>query len=165
MDPAFASLRTLVGGLFIGHGAQKLFGAFGGGGPEGTGQFFEMAGLKPGKPNAYAAGASETLGGLLFLLDRAVPTGGVLMSGVMCTAIWAVHKDKGPWVTEGGWEYPAVLLAALTAITEREHGSAMAFGQLAAGAAGAAGVIALSKDGGVGGGPQEAATGTESTQT
>ena len=137
---------------------------FGGGGPEGTGQFFEMAGLKPGKPNAYAAGASETAGGLLFLLDRAVPLGGVLMSGVMWTAIWAVHRDKGPWVTDGGWEYPAVLLAALTTVTEEEHGSAIALGQLLAGAAGAAGVVALSSGGGAGGGPQEAASGTTSTQ-
>ena len=163
MKPGLSLLRTLVGGLFIGHGTQKLFGAFGGGGPEGTAQFFEMAGLRPGKRNAYAAGASETLGGLLFVLNRATPVAGTLLSGVMWTAIWAVHKDKGPWVTDGGWEYPAVLLAAFTAVTEEEYGALAAFGQLLAGAAGTAGVVALSP-GPEGGGPQEAASGTASTQ-
>ena len=49
-------MRTLIGGLFIGHGTQKLFGWFGGHGPEGTGQFFEALGLRPGKRNAMAAG-------------------------------------------------------------------------------------------------------------
>ena len=48
--------RLLIGGLFIGHGTQKLFGWFGGHGPEGTGQFFESLGLRPGKQNAIAAG-------------------------------------------------------------------------------------------------------------
>ena len=51
-------MRTLIGGLFIGHGTQKLFGWFGGHGPEGTGQFFESLGLSPGKQNAIAAGAA-----------------------------------------------------------------------------------------------------------
>ena len=156
-------LRTLVGGLFIGHGTQKLFGVLGGGGPEGTAQFFESAGLAPGKRNAYAAGASETLGGLLFALNRATPLAGTLLAGTMWTAIWAVHKDKGPWVTDGGWEYPAVLLATFAAITEEEHGAPVAIGTLLAGAAGTAGLLTLSP-GPTGGGEQEAASGTESTQ-
>ncbi len=164
MKPGIALLRTLVGGLFIGHGTQKLFGAFGGGGPEGTGQFFEMAGLAPGKRNAYAAGASETLGGALFALNRATPVAGTLMAGVMWTAIWAVHKDKGPWVSDGGWEYPAVLLAAFAVVTEEEHGPLVALGTLAAGAAGTAALVKLSP-GPTGGGQQEAASGTESTQS
>src|SRR3954471_10133708 len=52
-------LRVLIGGLFVGHGTQKLFGWFGGYGPDGTGQFFDSIGLRPGKRNAMVAGASE----------------------------------------------------------------------------------------------------------
>src|SRR5690348_18385261 len=50
--------RITIGVLFVGHGTQKLFGWFGGGGPEGTGKFFEQAGLKPGRRQALAAGAA-----------------------------------------------------------------------------------------------------------
>ncbi len=50
-------LRLIVGGYFFGHGTQKLFGWFGGYGPEGTGQFFESLGLRPGKRHALAAGS------------------------------------------------------------------------------------------------------------
>jgi putative oxidoreductase len=163
MKPGLTTLRTLVGGLFVGHGTQKLFGAFGGGGPDGTAQFFEMAGLRPGKRNAYAAGAGEALGGALFAIHRATPVAGTLMAGTMWTAIWAVHKDKGPWVTDGGWEYPAVLLAAFAAVTEEDHGALVALGTLAAGALGAAAVIA-SSPAPAGDGPVEAASGTETTQ-
>src|SRR4051794_41495025 len=56
-------LRILIGGLFVGHGTQKLFGWFGGYGPDGTGQFFESIGLRPGRRNAMMAGASEAGGG------------------------------------------------------------------------------------------------------
>src|SRR3954454_8402128 len=58
-------LRVLVGGLFIGHGTQKLFGWFGGYGPDGTGQFFDSVGIRPGRRNAMIAGASEAGGGAL----------------------------------------------------------------------------------------------------
>ena len=52
-------LRVVVGALFVGHGTQKLFGWFGGGGPEGTGRFFEQIGYTPGRKMAYLAGMSE----------------------------------------------------------------------------------------------------------
>jgi putative oxidoreductase len=111
-----AVLRLVIGLLFVGHGAQKLFGAFGGHGPEGTGQFFEQVGLRPGKPKALAAGVTETAGGALLAVGLATPAAVAMLSGVQYAAIWKVHADKGPWVTDGGWEYSAVLLASLMAV-------------------------------------------------
>ena len=116
MSVVMAVLRLVIGVLFVGHGAQKLFGAFGGPGPEGTGQAFEQVGLRPGKPKAIAAGATETVGGSLLALGLATPATVAMLSGVQYAAIWTVHADKGPWVTDGGWEYGAVLLASLMAV-------------------------------------------------
>jgi putative oxidoreductase len=137
--------RAVIGGFFIGHGTQKLFGWFGGHGPDGTGQFFESLGMKPGKPNAIAAGAAEAGGGLLFALGTLTPLGATALSSVMVTAIRTAHREKGPWVTEGGWEYNAVLLASVLALTAERSGPAWAFGQLAAGAAGSALAIEAAK--------------------
>ena len=115
-------IRGIVGPLFIGHGTQKLFGWFGGGGIEATGEQFESLGLKPGKHQARAAGLAETLGGALLLTGFLTPVGATFVSGTMVTAIRKVHASKGPWVTQGGYEYNLVLLAAMVALTERGAG-------------------------------------------
>jgi putative oxidoreductase len=128
--------RGVVGALFVGHGTQKLFGWFGGHGPEGTAGFFESLGLRPGMRHAKAAGWSETLGGALLMTGVATPVAASMITGTMVTAIRKVHAAKGPWVTEGGYEYNLVLLAAMLAVTEEKHGKAIAAGQLIAGAAG-----------------------------
>ncbi len=135
-------LRILVGGLFVGHGTQKLFGWFGGHGLEATGEAFEQMGLTPGKRNALAAGVTEAGGGALLAAGVATPLAGAAITGTMVTAITHVHGPKGPWVTEGGWEYNAVLIAAALAVVEERNGWGWA---LAAGAAGAAGSFAVSK--------------------
>lgn len=114
--------RVLVGGLFVGHGLQKLAGLFGGGGPEGTGEMFESIGLRPGRTNALAAGTAETLGGGLLVLGLATPAAVAATSGVIVTAMRTVHAEKGFWVTEGGAEYTAVLLSTLFGIAERGPG-------------------------------------------
>jgi putative oxidoreductase len=111
-------LRLLIGGLFIGHGTQKLFGWFGGHGLEGTGGFFEALGLKPGKTNAMVAGAGEAGGGALLAAGLATPLAGAAITGAMTSAIRHVHAPKGPWVAEGGWEYNAVVIASTLAIVE-----------------------------------------------
>ena len=134
------TLRVLIGGLFVGHGTQKLFGWFGGHGLEGTAGFFDSLGLKPGKRNAIAAGAAEAGGGALLASGIALPLAGAALTGTMTSAIRHVHAPKGPWSTDGGWEYNAVLIAATLAVVEDECGAAWA---LAAGAAGAAGSFAL----------------------
>jgi putative oxidoreductase len=137
-------LRTLIGGLFIGHGTQKLFGWFGGHGVEGTGHFFESIGLRPGKPNAIAAGAAEAGGGALLASGIATPVAGAALHGVMTSAIKHVHAEKGPWSTEGGWEYNAVLMAAIYAVVERCSGRRWALGSLAAGVGGGLAMSELS---------------------
>ena len=114
--------RVILGALFIGHGTQKLFGWFGGHGPEGTGQFFEQVGLKPGKQQAIAAGAAETASGALIALGLLTPVGAAMVIGVMAGAIRTAHAGKGPWVTEGGWEYPLVVGAAGMALAEAGPG-------------------------------------------
>jgi putative oxidoreductase len=112
-----AVLRLVVGGTFMAHGAQKLFGWFGGYGPEGTGQFFEEGlHLAPGKRNAIAAGASEFGGGALLAIGAAIPLASAALTATMTTAVLKVHKEKGFFVTEGGFEYNLVLLASVFAI-------------------------------------------------
>jgi putative oxidoreductase len=115
--------RVVLGGLFFGHGAQKLFGWFGGYGLDGTGGFFESLGLRPGRQHALAAGAAEAGGGALLALGLATPAASAAITGVMATAIRTVHQPNGPWVTENGWEYPAVIVATVLAIAETGPGS------------------------------------------
>ena len=116
-------LRVSVGGFFVGHGTQKLFGWFGGNGLEATGNFFESAlGLRPGKRHALAAGAAEAGGGALLVLGAATPIAASLITATMITAIQRVHVSKGPWITDGGYEYNVVLIAAVLALAETGPG-------------------------------------------
>jgi putative oxidoreductase len=154
MSFGIAILRAVIGGLFIGHGLQKLLGKFGGHGLEGTAGFFEQLGLKPGKVHATAAGVAETGGGALLLAGAATPLAASALTGTMTMAIHKVHAPKGPWVSEGGYEYNAVLIAAVFAITaagpgslsidRRQWGTAWALAELAAGVGGALAISKLS---------------------
>jgi putative oxidoreductase len=139
------TLRVLIGGLFVGHGTQKLFGWFGGHGLEGTGGFFESLGLTPGKRHALAAGVAEAGGGVLLATGVALPVAGAAITGTMITAIRQVHADKGPWVSSGGWEYNAVVIAATLAVVEDECGTGWAVGAGVAGAAGSFAITELAK--------------------
>jgi len=116
-------LRLVVGGYFVGHGTQKLFGWFGGHGLEGTGQFFENLGLRPGKRHALAAGAAEAGGGTLIVLGAATPLAAAVITSTMLTAIHRVHLKNGPWLTDQGYEYNLVLIAAVLALAETGPGS------------------------------------------
>ncbi|MDP8901885.1 MAG: DoxX family protein [Actinomycetota bacterium] len=109
-------LRVALGGLMAGHGAQKLFGSFGGPGMEGTSGFMEMLGLEPGKRWAFAAGLSEFGGGLLTLLGFLNPVGPIGVIGSMAMATTKAHWGKPIWVTEGGAELPVTNIAAATAL-------------------------------------------------
>ena len=148
-------LRLLIGGLFIGHGSQKLFGWFGGYGPDGTGQFFESLGLRPGRRNAIVAGAAEAGGGALLALGLFTPIAGALLTSVMAQAIRSVKLDKGPFAQDGGWELEALFAAAALTMVEigpgpisldhalgiEHYGTGWALLALAAGVAGPALVV------------------------
>lgn len=124
MSIALFALRVVVGVLFIGHGAQKLFGSFGGHGLEGTGQFFHQLGYRPGKRHAALAGLAELGGGLLLALGLVTPLATAIIIGVMVNAIGSVHAPNGPWVTNGGYEYNLVLIAAMFALAGTGPGRA-----------------------------------------
>ena len=111
-------LRLTVGGFFFGHGTQKLFGWFGGHGLEPTAQMFEGLGMRPGRRNAVAAGLAEAAGGAALAAGFATPLAAGALTSVMLTAIHRVHAKNGPWVTNGGYEYNAVLIAAVLALAE-----------------------------------------------
>jgi putative oxidoreductase len=123
MNVALLVLRVIVGGLFVGHGSQKLFGWFGGHGPQGTASFFGGVGLTPALPFALLAGTAELTGGLLLGFGLFVPVAALLLVGVMTTAIAAVHWKNGLWVTDGGIEYPLVLAAVAFATAALGPGS------------------------------------------
>jgi putative oxidoreductase len=143
-------MRTLIGGLFVGHGTQKLFGWFGGPGLEGASGMMEHLDMRPPRRHALLAGAAEAGGGALLALGALTPFATMFLTSSMTTAIRKVHAANGPWVTGGGWEYNAVLIAAFTALAEsgpgkpsvdasafpRMHGPAWALASLAGGVAG-----------------------------
>jgi len=171
-------LRLVVGGLFIGHGTQKLFGWFGGRGLGPTSQAFEGMGMRPGRRNAIAAGAAEAGGGTALALGLATPVAASALISVMLTAINRVHLKNGPWVTNGGYEYNLVLIAAAMAIAElgpgpisidgafgtERSGLGWGLGALALGAAGAVGAHALAESHPAPPEPPEAAQAPEAAQ-
>ena len=108
-DLGLLTLRLGVGGTLMAHGAQKLFGWFGGGGIAGTGAMFDSIGFQPGKANALMAGLGEGAGGLLLALGLATPAAGAAVAGTMAVAARSVHAGKGFFTQGGGWEYPMVL--------------------------------------------------------
>jgi putative oxidoreductase len=104
-------IRLVVGVLFIGHGAQKLFGWFGGYGLKGTGGWFESIGMKPGVTMALLAGLAELIGGILFAAGFLTPLAALLIAGTMIMAIVKVHAANGLWATSNGYEYNLTLVA------------------------------------------------------
>ncbi len=115
-------LRAAVGGFFVGHGTQKLFGWFGGNGLGATASGFESMGLRPGKLQATAAGVAESAGGAALALGYQTPLASATLISVMLTAINRVHLKNGPWASKGGYEYNVVLLAAAAALAEAGPG-------------------------------------------
>jgi putative oxidoreductase len=116
MDVGLLILRVVVGGLFIGHGTQKLFGWFDGPGIERYGSSLESMGYRPGPQLAVLNGLAEALGGLLLVLGFLTPIGSAVVIGVMINAILAVHAKNGMWNSEGGSEFPLTMIAAATAL-------------------------------------------------
>ena len=109
-------MRATVGGIFVEHGTQKLFGWFGGHGPDGTGQFFESIGLRPGRRQAVAAGVAEAGGGALLAVGLATPLAAAALASVMVTALRTVVWRDGIKVGTGGYE--VLLLANAVALAD-----------------------------------------------
>jgi len=116
MDLALLVIRVVIGLLFVGHGAQKLFGVLGGAGLPGTAEMFDAIGLRPGHVHARAAGAAETVGGGLLVLGLLTPVGAALVIAVMLAALATVHLPKGLWNHNGGYEYHLVVIAGAFAL-------------------------------------------------
>ena len=112
--PGWAPLavRIPIGIIFVAHGAQKLFGALGGYGLEGTGQFMASLGLTPGYLMALLAGSAEFFGGLALLFGLLVRPAAAALAFAMLVAIFSVHIDKGLFMANNGYEFALALLAA-----------------------------------------------------
>ena len=115
--------RVAIGGLFAGHGTQKLFGWFGGPGVDGASQMMRKLELHPPRRNAVAAGAAETTAGVLLALGALTPVAGALITSTMVTAIRKVHGPNGPWIQQSGYEYNLVLIAVMAALVEGGPGT------------------------------------------
>jgi putative oxidoreductase len=108
-------LRLVVGGTMFSHGAQKLFGWFGGGGPQGTAGFFGNFGFRTPLLMAILAGLGES-GGLLFAAGFLTPLAALGIAIVMINAITLVHWSKGFFNGNGGFEFPLTLLTVAVAV-------------------------------------------------
>lgn len=101
-------LRVVLGLLFFGHGAQKLFGWFGGHGIVGTSGFLGSLGYRWSRTMAFVAGVVECFGGAMLTLGFLTPLACAALIGQMLNAGVAVHRRNGLWNTDGGYELPLV---------------------------------------------------------
>jgi putative oxidoreductase len=113
---AALALRVPVGIIFVAHGAQKLFGWFGGYGLDGTGQWMASIGLNPGYLMALLAGGAEFFGGLALILGVLVRPAAAVLAFTMVVAIFAVHFGHGLFLSNNGYEFGLALLAASVAL-------------------------------------------------
>ena len=116
-------LRIPVGIILAAHGAQKLFGAFGGYGLEGTGQWMASIGLEPGYLMALLAGSAEFFGGLALIIGLLTRPAALVSAITMLVAIFSVHISNGLFMSNNGYEFALALLAATFALTIQGGGS------------------------------------------
>ncbi len=115
-NTALLIIRLTVGLLFIGHGSQKLFGAFGGPGMAGHSKIIEKQGFHPVALWATTSAWAEFAGGLLMALGLFTPVAAALIISVMVMAIAKVHRPKGLWNINGGYEFNLTLIASTLAL-------------------------------------------------
>lgn len=115
-------LRVAAGIIYSAHGAQKLFGWFGGYGLQGTGQWMESIGLSPGVAMAALAGSAEFFGGLLLLAGLFTRPAAIVTAITMIVAIFSVHFQHGLFLANNGYEFGLALLGISTALAVRGAG-------------------------------------------
>jgi putative oxidoreductase len=130
---AALALRVPLGIIFVAHGAQKLFGWFGGYGLEGTGQWMASIGLHPGYLMALLAGSAEFVGGIALVLGLLVRPAAAALAFSMLVAIVTVHIGHGLFVGNNGYEYALAMFAASVSLLVSGAGRVSADAALAAG--------------------------------
>ncbi len=122
-DATLLAVRLTLGGTIAAHGAQKLFGAFGGPGIEGASQFMGSLGFEPGEKYARAASQAELASGTLIALGALGPVGPAMLVSVMLTAIETVHRPKGYWNSGGGYEMNVMIILLALLLATEDYGS------------------------------------------
>ena len=117
------ALRVAAGVIFTAHGAQKLFGWFGGYGLEGTAGWMASIGLEPGYLLALMAGSAEFFGGLFLILGLLIRPTGIVLALTMLVAIFSVHFEHGLFMSNNGYEFALSLFAISVALLLRGAGS------------------------------------------
>lgn len=115
-DIALLVLRAVLGSLFVGHGAQKLFGWFGGPGLEGTAGWLGSLNLKPATFWAVMAAGGELVGGFLLVLGLLTPLAALAIIAAMVMAIVLVHGSNGLWAANGGIEVPLIIITVAVSL-------------------------------------------------
>jgi putative oxidoreductase len=116
MEAGLLLIRVVLGTIMVAHGAQKLFGWFGGHGLSGTGSGLESIGLRPGRVYAAVNGLAEFGGGALLVLGLLTPLGAAAVAGVMFVAIAIVHWRNGFFNMGGGYEFNLLIVATAIAL-------------------------------------------------
>ena len=135
MDIGLLVLRIVVGLLLVGHGAQKLFGWFGGGGLTATTWYFRSVGYRPARLMAGFAGGAELVGGAALAAGFMTPLAASAVIGTMLNAGMAVHRRNGLWAVDSGYEYPLVIAAAAITLSFTGAGAASLDARLGLGGA------------------------------
>lgn len=117
------AIRLAAGVIFTAHGAQKLFGWFGGYGLEGTAGWMASIGLEPAYLLALMAGSAEFFGGLFLILGLLVRPSAIVLALTMIVAIVTVHLEHGLFMSNNGYEFALSLLAISVALAIRGAGS------------------------------------------
>lgn len=116
-------LRVPVGLILMAHGAQKLFGWFGGNGLAGTAGWLSSIGIEPGYLMAILAGGAEFFGGIALVLGLLTRPAALVAAFTMLVAIFSVHISNGLFAADGGYEYALILMVALLALTVQGGGA------------------------------------------
>ncbi len=135
MDTGLLVLRMVVGLLLVGHGAQKLFGWFGGGGLTGTAWYFRSVGYRPARLMAGFAGGAELFGGAALAAGFMTPLAASAVIGTMLNAGVAIHRRNGLWAVDNGYEYPLIIAAAAITLSFTGAGAASLDARLGLGGA------------------------------